>query len=78
VKIRGSFSLAGLAVRDRFARERRSRGAMPVDHQVMEVDQLVSEYHTGGRLGGSMRSVYEVCASAISSLLPEGGKVIDL
>ncbi len=25
-----------------------------------------------------MRPVYEVCASAISSLLPEGGKVIDL
>jgi hypothetical protein len=25
-----------------------------------------------------MRSVYEVCASAISRLLPKGGKVIDL
>ena len=70
MKLRGYFSLAGLAVRDRFAREQRSRVAMPVDHQVMEVDQLVSEYHAGGRPEGSMRSVYEVCASAISSLLP--------
>jgi tRNA (cmo5U34)-methyltransferase len=51
---------------------------MPVDHQVMEFDQLVSEYHAGGLPGGSMRPVYEVCASAISRLLPEGGKVIDL
>ena len=25
-----------------------------------------------------MRPVYEVCAAAISSLLPEGGRVIDL
>jgi len=78
VKLRGYFSLAGLAVRDRLAREQRSRVAMPVDHQVMEVDRLVSEYHAGGRPGGSMRSVYEVCASAISRLLPEGGKVVDL
>lgn len=51
---------------------------MPVDHQVMEIDQLVSEYHAGGLPGGSMRPVYEACASAISRLLPEGGMVVDL
>jgi len=78
VKPRGYLALPALALRDRLAREQRSRVPMPVDHQVMELDQLVSEYHAGGRPGGSMRSVYEVCASAISSLLPEGGKVIDL
>jgi arsenite methyltransferase len=44
----------------------------------MEMSQLVSEYDAGGQPGGSMRSVYEVCASAISRLLPEGGKVVDL
>ncbi|MHB8531924.1 MAG: class I SAM-dependent methyltransferase [Solirubrobacteraceae bacterium] len=78
MKVRGYFSIPGLAVRDRLARERRSRVAMPVDHQVMEFDQLVSEYHAGGLPGGSMRPVYELCASAISRLLPEGGRVIDL
>lgn len=78
VKLRGYFSIPGLAVRDRMAREPRPRVAMPVDHQVMEIDQLVSEYHAGGLPGGSMRPVYEVCASAISRLLPEGGRVIDL
>ena len=78
VKLRGYVSLASLSVRDRFAREDRSRVAMPVDHQVMELEQLVAEYHAGGRPGGSMRPVYEVCASAISRLLPEGGKVVDL
>ena len=51
---------------------------MPAEHQVIELDRLVSEYHAGGRPRGSMRPVYEVCASAISKLLPEGGKVIDL
>jgi ubiquinone/menaquinone biosynthesis C-methylase UbiE len=65
-------------MRDRFAQEHRARKAMPVDHQVMELDQLVAEYHAGGRPGGSMRPVYEVCARAISRLLPEGGKVVDL
>jgi tRNA (cmo5U34)-methyltransferase len=78
VKIGGYLSMAGLAVRDRFAREHRLRVPMPVDHQVMELDRLVSEYHAGGLPGGSMRPVYEVCASAISRLLPEGGKVIEL
>jgi SAM-dependent methyltransferase len=51
---------------------------MPVDHQVMEIDRLVSEYDAGGLPGGSMRPVYEVCASSISRLLPEGGTVVDL
>jgi ubiquinone/menaquinone biosynthesis C-methylase UbiE len=51
---------------------------MPGDHQVMEISELVAEYHAGGEPGGSMRSVYETCASAISRLLPEGGKVVDL
>jgi tRNA (cmo5U34)-methyltransferase len=78
VKVGGYFSIPGLAVRDRFAREQRSRVAMPVDHQVMELNRLVSEYHAGGLPGGSMRPVYEICASGISSLLPDGGKVIDL
>jgi SAM-dependent methyltransferase len=78
MRVGGYFSLVGLAVRDRLAREHRSRVAMPVDHQVMEMDRLVSEYDAGGRPGGSMRPVYEVCARAISRLLPEGGTVIDL
>jgi tRNA (cmo5U34)-methyltransferase len=78
VKLRGYLYLASLSVRDRFAKEQRAREAMPADHQVMEFDQLVAEYHAGGRPGGSMRPVYEVCASAISRLLPEGGKVVDL
>ena len=51
---------------------------MPDDHQIMEMSQLVSEYHAGGQPGGSMRAVYEVCAFSISRLLPEGGKVVDL
>jgi tRNA (cmo5U34)-methyltransferase len=78
MKVGGYFRLLGLAVRDRFAGHNRSRVPMPVDHQVMEFDRLVAEYHAGGRPGGSMRPVYEICASAISSLLPEDGKVIDL
>jgi tRNA (cmo5U34)-methyltransferase len=78
VKLRGYVFLGGLAVRDRFTREQRPRVAMPVDHQVMEVEQLVAEYHAGSQPGGPMRSVYEVCASSISGLLPEGGEVIDL
>ena len=78
MKVRGYFSILGLAVRDRVTREQRSRVAMPVDHQVMEFDRLVLEYHAGGLPGGSMRPVYEVCARAISRLLPEGGRVIDL
>jgi hypothetical protein len=44
----------------------------------MEIDRLVSEYDAGGLPGGSMRPVYEVCASSISRLLPEGGTVVDL
>jgi hypothetical protein len=78
MKVRGYFSLLGLAMRDRLARGQRPRVAMPVDHQVMEIDRLVSEYDAGGLPGGSMRPVYEVCASSISRLLPEGGTVIDL
>jgi tRNA (cmo5U34)-methyltransferase len=78
VKVRGYVLILGLAMRDRVTREQRSRVAMPVDHQVMEFDQLVLEYHAGGLPGGSMRPVYEVCARAISRLLPEGGRVIDL
>ena len=78
MKVRGYFSILVLAVRDRVTRERRPRVAMPVDHQVMEFDQLVLEYDAGGLPGGSMRPVYEVCARAISRLLPEGGRVIDL
>jgi SAM-dependent methyltransferase len=78
VKVRGYFSLLGLAMRDRLASEQRQRVAMPVDHQVMEIDPLVSEYDAGGLPGGSMRPVYEVCASSISRLLPEGGTVLDL
>lgn len=78
MKLGGYVALGGLAVRDRFARTQRARVAMPEDHQIMEVEQLVGEYHVGGQPGGPMRSVYEVCASAISGLLPEGGKVIDL
>lgn len=78
MKIRGYLSLPSLALRDRFSGEQRLRVPMPVDHQVMEFDELVSEYHAGGLPGGSMRPVYEVCASAISHLLPEGGQVLDL
>ena len=43
--------ILGLAMRDRVTREQRSRVAMPVDHQVMEFDQLVLEYHAGGLPG---------------------------
>jgi ubiquinone/menaquinone biosynthesis C-methylase UbiE len=78
VKLRGYLSLPSLALRERLSREQRSRVPMPGDHQVMETSQLVSEYDAGGQPGGSMRSVYEVCASSISRLLPEGGKVVDL
>ena len=78
MKVRGYFSLLWLALRDRAAQGQRSRVPMPVDHQVMELDELVAEYDAGGLPGGSMRPVYEVCASAISRLLPEGATVIDL
>ena len=78
MKLRAYLLLPGLAVRDRIAREQRSRVPMPVDHQVMELDRLVAEYHAAGVPGGAMRSVYEVCASSISRLLPEGATVIDL
>jgi hypothetical protein len=78
MKVRGYISLLGLAVRDRLSLEQRSRVAMPVDHQVMELDRLVAEYDAGGQPAGSMRAVYEVCASSISRLLPEGGTVVDL
>ena len=78
MKIRGYLSLPALALRERLAREQRARVPMPDDHQVMEISELVAEYHAGGEPGGSMRSVYETCALAISRLLPEGGKVVDL
>jgi hypothetical protein len=64
VKLRGYVFLGGLGVRDRFTREQRPRVAMPVDHQVMELEQLVAEYHAGGQPGGPMRSVYEVCRTS--------------
>src|SRR4051812_34459069 len=67
--------LPPLLVRERLADDRRAPVPEPM---VMEDPEAVAAFDAAGASAPSLIATYDVCARAIDSLLPAGGRMLDL
>ena len=73
--IRPLWRIPGIVVRERRHSPGRERIPEPM---VMDDEEAVAFFHAGGGANPGMRAVYDLCARAIDTMLPPGGRVLDL
>jgi SAM-dependent methyltransferase len=73
--VRPLWRIPGIVVRERLHSPGRERIPEPM---VMDDAQSVAFFHAGGGANPGMQAVYDLCARAIDTMLPPGGRLLDL